>query len=115
MSALISNNNRTTVIIPTYNAGPCFTDLLYRLKIQKFRPAQIIVIDSGSTDGTIQIAEERHCCIISIKRTDFDHGTIRNLAVAKTNNDFIVFLTQDAIPADEHMIEELIKRDKRKM
>lgn len=109
MSSQISNNNRTTVIIHTYNAGPCFADLLNRLKMQNFRPAQIIVVDSGSWDKTVEIAESKNCRVIKIKSKDFDHGTTRNSAVTETDGQFIIFLTQDVLPADENMIDELIK------
>jgi len=67
------------------------------------------VIDSGSTDGTAGLAKIRDCKVISINCADFDHGTTRNIAVSNINTEFAVFLTQDAVPADEYMVEKLIK------
>jgi len=96
-------------IIPTYNAGQRFASLLDGLQAQTLKPAQIIIIDSESTDKTIELARSRNCKVITIKRCDFDHGTTRNLAVSDVSSEFIVFLTQDAIPADERMIAELIR------
>jgi len=98
-----------TVLIFTYNAGPRFTELLDSLQKQTLKPTQIIVVDSGSNDQTPEIAKSRNCKIIIIEHSEFDHGTTRNLAVANAKTEFVVFLTQDAIPADGHMIDELIK------
>jgi rhamnosyltransferase len=103
------NDNTATVIIPTYNAGQCLIDLLDNLQTQTLKPAQIIVIDSGSTDGTADTAAKHGCKIIKIEPDNFDHGTTRNLAVSSIQTEFVVFLTQDAMPVDENMIIELIK------
>jgi rhamnosyltransferase len=98
-----------TVIILTYNAGQRFADLLDSLQKQTLKPTQILVVDSGSTDETCEVARNRNCTVTVIKRSDFDHGTTRNLAASNAKSEFIVFLTQDAVPADKHMIDELIK------
>jgi rhamnosyltransferase len=97
------------LIIPTFNAGPNFSQLLEKLTHQTAKPQNIIIIDSGNSDSTLQTSKEYGCKIITIKNKDFDHGTTRNLGVAQTNSEFVIFLTQDAIPVDEHMIAELIK------
>ncbi|MDD5457831.1 MAG: glycosyltransferase family 2 protein [Phycisphaerae bacterium] len=101
--------NTIAVLIPTLNAGESFQHLLCCLQQQTLKPAQVIIIDSVSTDKTTEIAEKQNCKVIKINRSDFDHGTTRNLAAAKATGEFIIFLTQDAIPADENMIEELIR------
>lgn len=98
-----------TIIIPTYNAGQEFESLLGSLKNQTLKPAQIIVIDSESTDGTSDVARRQNCKVITIDRKDFDHGATRNFGIAQTDSEFVVFLTQDAIPADENVLAELIK------
>ena len=98
-----------TVLIFTYNAGPRFTELLNGLQEQTLKPVQIIVVDSESTDETHEAAKSRNCQVITINRTDFDHGTTRNLAMSEVSSEFAILLTQDAIPVDENMIAELIK------
>ena len=109
MTEPLRNDNTATVVIPTRNAGQRFFDLLDSLQTQTLKPAQIIIIDSGSTDETREAAKSRNCEVITINRTDFDHGTTRNLAVSNVKSEFVVFLTQDATPFDEHMIDKLIK------
>jgi rhamnosyltransferase len=105
----LSNNNTITVVIPVCNAGRHFTELLDGLERQSLKPAQIIAVDSESTDETSRLARSRNCKVIAIRRCDFDHGTTRNLAASEVSSEFMVFLTQDAIPADEHMIAELLR------
>lgn len=109
MTESLPDDSTTTVVIPTYNAGQRFADLLDSLETQTLKSVQIIVVDSESTDKTLEIAKRQNCKVITIKRSDFDHGATRNLAASNVQTEFIVFLTQDAIPADEHTIEELIK------
>jgi len=98
-----------SVVIPTFNAGAEFQKLLDALDCQTIKPKTIYIVDSGSDDGTVATAENHGCEVLTINRQDFDHGTARNLPTSKTKTEFVVFLTQDAIPADECMLAELIK------
>ena len=97
-----------TVAIPTLNAGQDLPRLLRALKEQSVS-YELLVIDSSSSDDTAKLARSSGATVISIVRQDFDHGASRNLAVQNAKGDFIVFLTQDAIPANEHALENLIK------
>jgi rhamnosyltransferase len=97
------------ILIPTYEASQCIRNVLEAIARQTVRPDNVVIVDSSSTDTTVEITKSKNCKIIRIPRKEFDHGSTRNLGVAQTKSDYIVFLTQDAIPADEHTIEELIK------
>ena len=109
MTEQISHKNTITVVIPTQNAGQHFLGLLNSLETQTLKPTQIIVVDSESIDETVESARSRNCKVITVNLADFDHGTARNLAVSNAQSEFIIFLTQDAVPADECLIAELIK------
>jgi rhamnosyltransferase len=98
----------TSVIIPTFNAGAKLNKVLDALDTQTLKAEEILIVDSNSNDTT-KIAQNHSCKVIKINKQDFDHGTTRNFGVAQTNSEFVVFLTQDAIPANEYMIAELIK------
>lgn len=98
-----------SIIVPTYNAAETLDKLLFKLRSQTKKDFETFIIDSSSDDNTQDIARSYNCKIISINKSDFNHGSARNLAVANTNTAFVVFLTQDAISADEYMVEELIK------
>lgn len=97
-----------TIIIPTLNAGSDLASLILSLKKQTY-PSEITVIDSSSTDNTVSIAESLGVKTLSIKRESFDHGGTRNLAVKKSSGDIIVFLTQDAFPLNEYLVENLVR------
>lgn len=100
---------RISVIIPTYNAGPSFGELLSRLQRQSLPPFEIIVVDSSSTDGTAELAARFGARVLTVLQSEFDHGGTRNLAAGAAKGDILVFMTQDALPADESLLEELVK------
>ena len=98
-----------SVLIPTLNAGPWLPRQLAALSAQTAKIAEIILMDSQSDDETWKIAEaDPRCRVISVNRADFDHGGTRDLAARAAKGDYLWFLTQDAIPADEHCLQALL-------
>lgn len=97
-----------SVIIPTLNAEATLAELITALKKQTL-PFDIIIIDSSSTDKTLEIAGIFGVKVHSIDRKNFDHGGTRNLGLQLTSADFVVFMTQDAIPVNNRLIESLIE------
>ena len=100
---------RISVIIPALNAEKELPGLLKALSEQTLQADEILVTDSESEDRTRQIAEEAGARVIPIRRKDFDHGGTRDMAFRVSTGDIVVFMTQDAVPADEHMLENLIR------
>lgn len=97
-----------SLIIPTLNGAKDLPALMTRLKNQTVPPDEIIVVDSASTDGTAQLAHELGAKVIEIARKDFDHGGTRDMALRRSRGELVLFMTQDALPADEYYIERLI-------
>lgn len=97
------------VVIPTMNAERWLGRQLEALINQTVK-AEILVIDSSSTDGTAEIAERYadQVQMIRIPQNRFDHGGTRDFALRQTGGDFVLFLTQDAVPANERYIENLL-------
>ena len=60
----------------------------------------VLVVDSGSTDGSVGIARAGGARVLEVAPADFGHGRTRNLAAEHTTGDAIVFLTQDATPLE---------------
>ncbi|MDO5145347.1 MAG: glycosyltransferase family 2 protein [bacterium] len=100
---------KTSVILPTLNAAGEIAELLAALKGQTNPPEEILVVDSGSTDGTAQLAREHGARVMAISRERFDHGGTRDMALRHTSGEFVLFLTQDALPADASYIDRLLK------
>jgi len=98
-----------SVIIPTLNAGKNFSGLLDKIASQDFeKPLEIIVVDSGSKDGTVETALNFNS-IRLIEITDFTHGRARNIGARAAAGKFLVFMTQDCRPGNERWLGNLLK------
>jgi rhamnosyltransferase len=97
-------------VIPTFQAGPGFDELLRRLFSQKTDFGyEVIVIDSGSTDGTAELATRHGASVHRIDPGEFDHGATRNLGASLTAGRYVVFLVQDALPAADHWLAAMVE------
>jgi len=101
---------KASVIIPTLNAGPEFAKVLDATVNQKTDwPFEILVIDSGSTDETLDIVSKHPMVRLrQIDKKDFNHGGTRNLGAKLTTGDFIAYLTHDALPANDRWLHNLV-------
>ncbi len=101
--------NRTiSLIIPVYNSGKLLPALLKKIKYQSVK-TELVIIDSSSTDDSPQIASSLGARVISIPKADFNHGGTRTLAGKEAKGEILVYMTQDAMPADNKAIEGLIR------
>ena len=98
---------KISVIIPTYNAKKYIPKLFERVKEQTI-DFELIVIDSSSTDDTVKIAKKYTNRVIVIPQSEFDHGGTRTKAAKIASGDVLVFLTQDALLANNNSIELLV-------
>lgn len=99
-----------SVVIPTYNASRYLDAQLRALRTQTVKDVDILVIDSSSSDGTLDIAKRHAIEIVTIPKEDFDHGGTRTLAgKTRSTGEVVVYLTQDALPCNEKAIEILIR------
>jgi rhamnosyltransferase len=101
---------RVSIIIPTLNAGPRFARTLEAIAAQDLdEPYEVVVIDSGSTDGTRELARRHGARVIAIDPADFGHGRTRNAGIAACGSDYVALLVQDAVPADQHWLSALVQ------
>ena len=96
-----------SIIIPTRNGSTTLSELLAGLTIQSLQADEIIVIDSGSEDDTMEIAASYGARTHSIDPGTFDHGATRTKAGKMASGEILVFLTQDVLIASREMIENL--------
>lgn len=98
-----------SIIVPTYNAGTEFKKFCKMIKKQTANIKQVLVIDSSSTDSTVDIAKSFGFDVEVIAKSDFGHGKTRQYALDKISTEIAVFLTQDALLYDEFSVENLVK------
>jgi len=107
------------VIVPTYNPGAlAWADWAVALKNQNCKPMQVIVVDSGSTDGSVDISQQAGYTVLHIHAKDFNHGGTRQWALdqglqnasqlGQPKPDLVVYLTQDAVLAHPNSLQELL-------
>lgn len=101
-------HKKISVIIPTLNAEIHIKSLLIALHGQSLKPFETIVIDSSSSDKTIETAKSLGAKVVVIQKKDFDHGRTRNHGANIAAGDIIVYMTQDCLPADFLFLENLI-------
>ena len=97
-----------SIIILTKNAGDNFEKLLNKIYSQSFKDFEIIVIDSGSSDFTVSIAKNYGCSVHEIKPGEFHHGKTRNYGAQLSKGDYIVYITQDALPLNSEWLSNLV-------
>lgn len=104
------NTYKCAVVIPAKNAINILPRVLSQVLSQKTEwPYEVIVIDSGSTDGTVEYLRKlKTIFLIEISPAEFGHGKTRNLGVQVADAEFVAFLTHDAIPTDDKWLANLI-------
>jgi rhamnosyltransferase len=100
-----------TVCILTFNGEEFLDQLLDQVTNQVTEHSyDVLVIDSGSTDGTLEICKRYpDVRLIEIDNSEFGHGKTRNLAVQESDSEFVLFLTQDAVPATLDWLEAMVE------
>jgi glycosyltransferase involved in cell wall biosynthesis len=98
-----------SVVIPTKNAGNEFKELLKRLRTQGgIKKCEIILVDSGSTDDTIAMAEKQGALVLHIAPEEFTHGFARNRGAEIASGEYILFTVQDAWPLTKMWLWEMV-------
>lgn len=101
---------KVSVIIPTFNAGPEFVWLLRKLRAQRaVREVEIVVVDSGSRDQTVEIARQAGAKVIEIEPSEFSHSHARNLGADHASGDYVLFMVQDAYPIGDWWLYGMLR------
>ena len=103
-------NKTVDVIIPAYHPGKEFATLIKRLEKQSVPIHRIIVMNTEESmwnkewEKLSGVMEVHH-----LAKSEFDHGGTRAWAAELSDADVMVFMTQDAMPADRELLAELLK------
>ena len=86
-----------SVLIPVKNGGGDLERCLTRIAAQRLDdPVEVVVVDSGSSDGSVELARSRGAKVFEIPADEFDHGASRNYAARQAAGELLVFTSQDA-------------------
>ena len=98
------------IIIPTYNGiSAGLEKLLISIKSQSVQPEKIYIIDSSSTDNTVEVCKSYGCIVDVIDKSDFNHGLTRQKGIENNSGyDVSVFMTQDILLKDNNTLKILL-------
>jgi glycosyltransferase involved in cell wall biosynthesis len=106
----VRNRAAVSVVIPAFNAETYLADAVASVRRQPVQPAEIILIDDGSTDGTAEIISSLPD-VISIRTQNSGPSAARNRGVAAATQEFVAFLDADDLWPDESLGIRLARFD----
>lgn len=97
-----------SIIIPTLNGGEKLAQSLTAIRQQSIeRSFEIICVDSGSKEPDMEVMNRHGVDVVSVDRSDFDHGLTRDLGAGEASGEVLVFINQDAVPKDDRWLATL--------
>lgn len=98
------------VVIPVYHPGQEFQKMIGRLMKQTVEISHVWLMQTVQNigDPVIQTKDDR-ITVIPVLQSEFDHGGTRDLGARQSESDYILLMTQDAIPANVHVLEQLLQ------
>ena len=98
------------IVIPVYKPGSEFSDLIKRLMHQTVVPEHIFIMQTIRDESEIMVQSmDERIRIIPVMQSEFDHGGTRALGMDKSTAEFVLMMTQDAVPVDAYLIENLVR------
>ena len=98
-----------SVVIPVKNGGGDLVRCLDGIARQQIdEEVEVVVVDSGSSDGSPEIARDAGAVVREIPAAEFGHGRTRNLGAKIARGDVLVFTSQDAVAADDRWLATLV-------
>ena len=98
------------IVIPVYHPGTELKELLNRLTDQTTPAERIILMNTEEAHFPADILKDYPSVEVHhVTKQEFDHGGTRDQGIRLSEADVVICLTQDAMPADEHLVEELLK------
>lgn len=99
---------KVSIVIRSYNEEQHIGRLLHGIEMQTFRDVEVILVDSGSTDSTVPIAEKYGVKIAHIAKSEFSFGRALNRGCEAATGDIFVFASAHVYPLRSDWLESLI-------
>ncbi len=88
-------NNKISIIIPVFNTEKYLAEAIESVLSQTLKPTEIIVVDDGSTDKSVEVARQFEPLVRIISQANKGVGAARNVGIQETSGDFLAFLDAD--------------------
>jgi glycosyltransferase involved in cell wall biosynthesis len=99
-----------SVVIPVLNGGERLVETLSAVRRQEVdQEVELLVADSGSIDGSVDLARGYGATVLKVAAGRFSHGGTRNLLLERAEGSHVAFLTQDAVPAHDRWLGRLLE------
>lgn len=105
---MTDNRNNVSIVIRAYNEEKHIEKLLHGIFSQSIRDVEIILVDSGSTDGTVEIAGKYPVKIIPIEPADFTFGYSLNRGIQASTGEFVVIASAHVYPVYPDWLETIL-------
>ncbi|MBW8305986.1 MAG: glycosyltransferase [Thiobacillus sp.] len=110
MTSTNANHPRFSIVIPTKNGGELFRHAIEQLQRQRlWSQSELIVVDSGSTDDTVDLARAAGAKVYEIPAEKFNHGATRDFGIAHASCEYVILMVQDAIPRDLDLLGNILR------
>jgi rhamnosyltransferase len=99
---------KVTIIMRSFNEGWALRDTLPALRAQNYRNWELIVFDSGSSDGSVEMiraAQPKH--FVQLLPHDYNPSRVMNQGMELAATDTAIFLNADATPQGHHWLRPL--------
>ncbi len=106
-----------TVLIPTFRPDGKLNELLRRLSKQSVKPVRVLLlntVETGADEDALCETVDRfgdlfeNLSVFHVDREAFDHGGTRHLGMTFADTEYVLCMTQDALPCDVHLIRRLL-------
>lgn len=104
----MSTPPRVAVIMRSKNSDQVINQALAGLAAQEFTDYELLVVDSGSTDRTLEIVAQYPARLKQIAPSDYIPGKVLNEAIASTDAEIVVFQNSDVAPLNTRALSELV-------
>lgn len=98
-----------SIVIRAFNEEQHLGRLLYGITQQNYPNPEVILVDSGSTDGTLAIAEDYPVKIVHIQPSEFTFGRSLNMGIAASSGDLVVITSAHCYPVYPDWLDTLTK------
>lgn len=98
-----------SIVIRSFNEGWALRETLPSLQGQEFKNWELLVFDSGSTDGSVDLiraSAPRH--FIQLRPEEYNPSNVLNAGMRLASSEFVIFLNADATPVGAHWLHPLV-------